>query len=370
MIQLLASVSPGELRAVAWDGRLVDLAVSRSGDTLGMDSLHRGRVIAVVPAMAGAFVALDRVDGFLPDSEMGARKARLSVGTMLGVRVTRAAQGGKGPRLSARLSPGQEARIGAGSPALVDDAPDALARLMALYPHAPVRIDDAGRAALIGRSAAIVTQAFDDAVEQELASLEAPYSSLPGAARMSIHPTPALVAIDVDLGGQTAQRASKASAQAEGNQRLIPELCRQIRLRNLSGAIVVDLAGMTPRRRLALAPDFTHALAQDRLTPKFLGFSALGLAEILRPRLHPPLHEFLAGPLAAGLAALRNLTREIAAQPHTNPSLRCSPAVATALRQDEAARMALAQTTGRPLTLIEDRALIDTAWRLEIPPRG
>ncbi len=53
-----------------------------------------------MPALAGAFVALAGAEGFLPDS---AGAAGLSAGTLLGVRVTRAAQGGKGPRLTARL---------------------------------------------------------------------------------------------------------------------------------------------------------------------------------------------------------------------------------------------------------------------------
>ncbi len=362
--ELRASVSPGELRVALWDGRLLDYALSRPGGPGDVADLHRGRVIARVPAMAGAFVALDDTEGFLPDNEMGAHKS-LGVGTILGVRVTRAPQGGKGPRLSARLTPAQEAMVGDGAPVLLERGPDALARMLALYPDAKLHIDDAGRASDIKGTFTIVPRAFDDEIEQAVADLADPQVELGGGARMSVHPTPALVAIDVDLGGQTAQRRDKRSAQHDANRGLIPELCRQIRLRNLSGAIVVDLAGMTPRTRLALAPDFINALAKDRLTPKFLGFSALGLAEILRPRLHPALHELMAGPHAAGLAALRALSREIAATPHYAPVLRCNRDVITALRKDSAALAALAQRAGRPLMLIDDRTLREDAWVLE-----
>jgi ribonuclease G len=365
MIELRASVSPGELRVAAWDGRLVDYAISRSSDQFAVNSVHRGRVIARVPAMAGAFVALDGIEGFLPDSEMGPLKASLSAGTVLGVRVSRSPQGGKGPRLAAQTEP-----LESGPPGLLAAAPDALDRMLARYPEAKIRIDDAARAGTLPAGFKLVTNAFGDEVEQALAELAASLAPLPGGASMTIHPTPALVAIDVDLGSQTAQRRDKEAAQAMGNRALIPELCRQIRLRNLSGAIVVDLAGMTPRKRHALAPDFVRALAQDPLAPKFLGFSALGLAEILRPRVYPPLHECLMGPHARGLAALRALDREAAAQPHLTLALRCSPALASALRQDAAARTALADRTGRPLLLIEDRAIADDAWSLETNTRG
>ena len=99
------------------------------------------------------------------------------------------------------------------------------------------------------------------------------------------------------------------------NRALLPALARQIRLRNLSGAILVDLAGLPARRRAALGPALAEALAEDPLRPRLLGFTALGLAEIVRPRVHPPLHELLAGPHAAGLAALRAVAAAVAAAP-------------------------------------------------------
>jgi hypothetical protein len=308
-------------------------------------------------------VALADAEGFLPDSEMGALKP--GVGDVLAVRITRAAQGGKGPRLSARLSPSDEALRGSGPPALLRRGPDALARLMTLYPNSPIRLDDPARAVALTQPFTLVPHAFGDAVEGAIAVLSGPEAPLPGGASMFVSPTRALVAIDVDLGAASAARRDKATAQPESNRALLPELCRQIRLRNLSGAIVVDLAGMTPKRRVSLAPAFAAALATDRLGPRFLGFSALGLAEILRPRIYPPLHEMLQGPHAAGLAALRALLREIQAPPHRLPVLRAHPSVAQALLDDEPARDALAQRAGRPLMVVEDRSLPDSSWCLE-----
>ncbi len=76
---------------------------------------------------------------------------------------------------------------------------------------------------------------------------------LPGGLRASIEPTAALVAIDVDMAGATAGRDAKRPKQEAANRAALPALARQIRLRNLSGAILVDLAGLPQRRRAALA---------------------------------------------------------------------------------------------------------------------
>ena len=97
--------------------------------------------------------------------------------------------------------------------------------------------------------------------------------------------------------------------------------------------------------------------------PRFLGFTALGLAEILRPRVHAPLHEMLAGPHAAGLAALRRLTAE--AGPAFAPALRAAPAVVAALQADAGALQALAQRLGRPLVMRSDPGLPGCGWVLE-----
>ena len=109
-----------------------------------------------------------------------------------------------------------------------------------------------------------------------------------------------------------ASGGGKMAAHLAVNRAVLPALARQIRLRNLSGAILVDFAGLPARRRAALAPALHAALAEDPLRPRLLGFTALGLAEIVRPRVHPPLHELLAGPHAAGLAALRRIATEVA----------------------------------------------------------
>ncbi len=345
---------------VAWNGRAVDVAVWRPGSPDGVGDIYRGRIGKVVPAMAGAFVMMGDGEGFLPDSA-GARG--LHEGSSVAVRVVRAAQGGKGPRLA-----GVARDLGIGHPGLIERGPDAVSRLAALHQDAPVVVDDhALLADLRGALGDRVTHGdtFDDDVESAFAALLVPTVDLAGGARLHVHITPALTALDVDLGASTGERRSKAASQSAANRALLPGIAAQIRLRNLSGAILVDFGGMAVKQRASLGPGFAAALAADPLLPRFLGFSGLGLAEILRPRIHPPLAELTTGPLAQGLAALREAAARVLARPDQALALRAVPAILTALRADAAGLAAFAHRAGRPLVLVEVRHEQVSPWSIE-----
>ena len=81
--------------------------------------------------------------------------------------------------------------------------------------------------------------------------------------------------------------------------------------------------------------------------------------------MHPPLHELLSGPHAAGLVALRRIATEVAETPHRMPVLRASPAIVAALQSDTAALPDLARRAGRALILRSDPTLPSSAWTLE-----
>jgi len=339
---------------------LLDVAIDRPGAPDGIGDLHVGRVSGLAPAMAGVFVALAGSEGFLPDSEGG---AGLAEGAMLTVRVTRAAQGGKGPRLTARGAAACEGPV-----RLLRRGPGALLRLAAAYPDAPVLFDDdvafAQHRALLGERAQRTARAFDDTLEAEIEALAGPAVALPGGMRASIVPTPALTAIDVDGAAATGARGEKSAAQRAANEAAIPALVRQIRLRNLGGAILIDFAGMPARRRATLGPLLEQHLRTDPGRPRLIGFTGLGLAEILRPRAGPPLHESLAGPHAAGLAALRQAVLR-GARGAPRLSLRACPAVVSALRADETALADLARRLTHPIVLLSDPSLPTARWIIE-----
>ncbi len=367
-VRIVATASPGEVQVAAISGgELIDYALWRPGWPDGVGDLHRGRITAQVPAMAGRFVGLTEGEGFLPDTAGG---DGLSEGTVLGVRIIRAAQGGKGPRLTARLSAAEHALVGHGPPALLRRGPGAVELLAALHPDAMIAIDDPAVVAelrpRLGDRLELARAPPDDEIMTAIEGLATASVPLPTGGTLHVHPTPALVAIDLDTGSLPAGRTSKAAAQLAFNRAALPFLARQIRLRNLSGAILVDLAGLPARRRSALGPDLAAALAADPLRPRLLGFTALGLAEIVRPRAHPPLHELLAGPHAAGLAALRAAARASSAEPRLVPTLHAAPAVVAALEADAVALPALARRTGRPLILRSAPNLPETTWTLEM----
>jgi ribonuclease G len=368
--EIRVAVSPGEIRtALLLDGRLEAAWVERPARPDGVGDLHRGRVAAVSAAMSGAFLELAGGEtGFLPASEVpGERQPihrALQEGQALRVRVSRAAQGGKGPRLTARLDPGELAVPApvAGGPALLARGPAAALRLAAAWPAATVGVDSAAQAATLraalGRDrVSLVPRAFDPDLEEVFDSLAEPGWALPGGGRLSIHPTPALTAIDIDAGSLAGGR--DAAAHAAMNDAALAEAARQIRLRNLAGAILIDPAGMPAKARAALLPGLKRAIAPDSLL-RLVGLTGLGLIELQRQRLHPPLHEVLGAPptpLTQGLRALRAASREAAARPAARLALRAAPPVLAALAGLPGALAEYETGAGRPLRLIPDPSL-------------
>lgn len=326
--------------ALLLDDVLTEAWVERPARPDGVGDVLAARVSAVAPAMAGAFLTLpDGTTGFLPESEASASRRPLKEvvqeGRLLVVRVTRSAQGGKGPRVSVKRAPA----IAATAPGLIERGPDAALRLQAAYPEARIETDDAAEAARLG--ATLVQRAFNDDLEAEFDALASAVIALPGGGRIILQTTHALTALDVDSG---ADRAVNAIA--------IREAARQLRLRQCAGAILLDVAGLTARDRVSLEPALREALAPDKLA-ECLGLGPLGLFEIRRARIHPPLAETLAGPLTPGLALFRAAMREAAAAPHRRLALHAPAAVLAALRALPEALAEYAAGAGHAITLTE-----------------
>lgn len=107
--------------------------------------------------------------------------------------------------------------------------------------------------------------------------------------RIFIEETKAFVAIDVDSGEGTAQ-----GSLGRVNQEAAEEIARQIVLRNLSGKIIIDFAGIAEFKFLKNAIDILQkCLADDYAKAKVLGLSRAGNVEILRMRRKPSLSDLL-----------------------------------------------------------------------------
>jgi ribonuclease G len=338
MIEIRLSRSPGERRvALLRDGELDGYRLERPYRPDGVGDVVRGRIAAAMPALSGAFVALPGGEtGFLPEGDTEGRRIPPE-GTYLTLRVTRAAQGGKGKRVTARIPQDSPAEPG----------PDAALRWALAHPQAVVVADDVSevarlRRALAGSSRIRQGEAFDDAVQDEVERLHEAEWVLPGGGRLIFSPLPALTAVDVDSGGADPR---------EVNRLAIAEFARQLRLRDLAGPILLDLAGLSVKQRTALEPDLKAALAPDGPT-QLLGIGPLGLFEMRRARIHPPLHEVLEDrALARGLALLRKAAREAAAAPSRQLALHAPPAVLAALEAMPEALAEFADGAGRAILL-------------------
>ena len=372
-VEIRLSVSPGEHRtALLRDGRLELAAVERPDRPDGVGDIHRARVVAIAEAMSGAFLQLGGGEtAFLPESEGPLPKRPIaksvSEGDSLVVKISRAAQGGKGPRVTARLAPAELAGltgIAGNGAALLRRGAAAPFRFSEKWPTARILTDAAMMAAALrtrlGHDRVALTHgyAFDDELEADFAQLAESVVALHDGGRLHIHPTPALTAIDVDAG--TVAGTRDPLAQLRMNKVAAGEVARQIRLRNLGGAILVDFAGLSPSRREALLPPLTDALRLDPLAPQLLGLTRLGLVEIVRRRVHPPLHEILGLPtstLSHLLAALRRAAREAAAVPGRRLRLRAAAETLKALDLVPGAFHEYRSLAGRDLVLRVDERL-------------
>jgi len=296
MITIAISVKEDAARIALLKGdRLTEYSIWHFNQPGDIGDIYAGRITAKLSALAGSFVDLGAITGFLPDSAGG---SALSEGSYVAVQVTRCAQSGKGPRLTL-LAQHPDSK-----PGLIRQNLGPLSDLAARYLGAPIIIDNYPLIAILTRRSgqcgntpladrtSYKSITFDPVLKDEIVDLMEPSAQLAGGARMHVTPTPALTAIDIDGGGASADNRSKAQSQLLLNTRLVPEIARQILLRNLSGAILVDFAGMKSSTRPKLLPALTEALRADPLQPQCLGFSHLGFAEISRPRIRPPLHEF------------------------------------------------------------------------------
>jgi len=308
--RLYLDPAPGEDRAVVTlDGRPERLLRARADDPADppLGARYAARLARIDRGLACGF--LDLGEGAQALLALSGPAKTLAEGAALEIEI--AAESRRGKLAQARL-------IGAGlGPARRLDAPVTLLdRLRAFAPDEPVIEGDEAR------------ERADEA-DAEILAIEHP---LPGAGSLSIEPTRALTAIDVDLGARTGD-AKRLARQA--NLTAIHEAARLLRLKGLGGLVVIDLVGeghdgaaLTEAARAAFAPDQPGVV----LGP----VSRLGLFQLATPRRVQPLSERLCdetGALSAAslaLRLLRALEREGRADRGARLLARCAPPVAEA----------------------------------------
>lgn len=106
-----------------------------------------------------------------------------------------------------------------------------------------------------------------------------------------IHPTEALISIDVNSGKSTKERNIEGTA-LRTNLEAAEEVARQLRLRDLGGLVVIDFIDMEDyRNNREVERRLTDALSHDRARVQVGRISNFGLLELSRQRLRPSLTE-------------------------------------------------------------------------------
>jgi hypothetical protein len=283
------------------------LLIERDGEAgITRGALYRGRVVAV-----SARLGLARLDlGEATASLKLTRDAPLAEGAIVEVEATAEPGRGKGAFV-ALVSARAEGRLG-----LLRPSPPLLQRLHAFAPDiAIVEGEDARDAA-------------DEAQGQALAREHA----FSGGLNLCIETTRALVAVDVDL-SETGASGSTLKA----NLAAIRQAARLLRLKALSGLVVMDLIGF-PQDKARLHAACVEAFAPDGGDVVIGPLSRFGALELALPRRDRPLAERLLDadgqPSARTIAqaTVRALERRSRFEAGSRLVATCAPDVAAALR--------------------------------------
>jgi ribonuclease E len=128
-------------------------------------------------------------------------------------------------------------------------------------------------------------------LEEKLAALYSPIVALPSGGYLVINHTEALVAVDINSGKSTSERNIENTA-LKTNLEAAEEIANQIRLRDLSGLIVVDFIDMTElKNKKAVEHALKEAISYDKAKIHIGRISSFGLLEMSRQRLKHSLME-------------------------------------------------------------------------------
>ena len=116
---------------------------------------------------------------------------------------------------------------------------------------------------------------------------------LKSGANIVIQPTEALTVIDVNSSKNIAKK-DKQHNHFKINLEAAKEIAAQLRLRNISGIIIVDFIDLyDDELNAALVSEFRAFLKQDPVPVQLVDITKLGLVELTRKKLKRPLAEQL-----------------------------------------------------------------------------
>ncbi|HTL98861.1 MAG TPA: Rne/Rng family ribonuclease, partial [Holophagaceae bacterium] len=133
-------------------------------------------------------------------------------------------------------------------------------------------------------------------IEAEIEAARHPKVFLKHGGSIVLNQTEALVSVDVNTGKFVGKKDLEETVY-HANLEAIPEVIRQLRLRNLGGIVVVDFIDMlVPEHRDAVLARLQEELKRDRNHARATGISEFGLVEMTRKRTGPSLERMLTQP--------------------------------------------------------------------------
>jgi ribonuclease G len=121
-------------------------------------------------------------------------------------------------------------------------------------------------------------------IEKEIDKIFHSRIYLPSGGNMVIETTEALVAVDINTGSFTGKKSYEETIK-KTNLEAAVEVVRQIRLRNLSGIVMIDFIDMQEEQsKKEVLQKLTYALRRDRAKNNVFPFSHLGIIAVTRKR--------------------------------------------------------------------------------------
>jgi len=131
------------------------------------------------------------------------------------------------------------------------------------------------------------------AIEKEIEAARHPKVFLKHGGSLVLNQTEALVSVDVNTGKFMGKKDLEETV-FHANLEAVPEVIRQLRLRNLGGIIVIDFIDMMePAHRAAVMKRLQEELTRDRNHARAVEISDFGLVEMTRKRTGPSLERML-----------------------------------------------------------------------------
>ena len=117
---------------------------------------------------------------------------------------------------------------------------------------------------------------------------------LKSGASLVIDPTEALTVIDVNTQKAIEGKRSSETTFFQINREAAREAARQIRIRNISGIILIDFIDMKDREHIqVLLRELESEFEKDSVNTNVVDITKLGLVEITRMKVRKPLREFM-----------------------------------------------------------------------------